>query len=98
MDFVKFLRTPFTKHLWMTASVWRIRVWRSKLPIMNIGKMTLKNIITTLKNFIDMRHMTLSNPKFDIKKSLDTLTRHRVKRKKSTKRLKHTENLFTKNL
>ena len=57
-----------------------------------------ENIITTLKNFIDMRHMTLSNPKFNFKKSLDTLARHRVKRKKSTKRLKHTENLFTKNL
>ena len=85
MNFVRFLRTPFTEHLQMTASARRIRVWRSKLPIINIGKMTLKSKITTLKNFIEMRHMTLNNPKFDIKKSLDTLTRHRVKRKKHKK-------------
>ena len=27
----------------------------------------------TLKNFIEVRQMTLNDPKFDIKKSLDTL-------------------------
>ena len=35
--------------------------------------MTLKNTITTLKNLIKMREMTLNDPKFDIKKSLDTM-------------------------
>ena len=35
--------------------------------------MTLKNKIKTLKNLIGMRQMTLSDPKFDIKKSLETL-------------------------
>ena len=35
--------------------------------------MTLKNKTTTLKNLIKMREMTLNDPKFDIKKSLDTL-------------------------
>ena len=31
--------------------------------------MTLKNKITTLKNLIEMRQLTLNDPKFDIKKS-----------------------------
>ena len=35
--------------------------------------MTPKNKITTQKNLIDMKQMTLNDPKFDIKKSLDTL-------------------------
>ena len=35
--------------------------------------MTLKNKITTLKNLIEMRQMTLIDPKFDIKKTRDTL-------------------------
>ena len=47
--------------------------WRSELPKKNIINMTLKNKITTLKNVIEMRQMTLNDPKFDIKKSLDTL-------------------------
>ena len=36
-------------------------------------KMTPKNKITTLENLIEMWQMTLNDPKFDIKKSLDTL-------------------------
>ena len=32
-----------------------------------------ENKIMTLKKFIEMRQMTLSDPKFDIKKSRDTL-------------------------
>ena len=35
--------------------------------------MTPKNKITTQKNLIDMKQMTLNDPKFDIKKSLDNL-------------------------
>ena len=35
--------------------------------------MTLKNKIRTLKNLIEMRLMTLNDPKFIIKKPLDTL-------------------------
>ena len=42
---------------------------------MNIINMTLQIKITTLKNFIEMRQMTLISPKFDIKKSLDTLSK-----------------------
>ena len=34
--------------------------------------MTLKKKITTLKILIEMKQMTLNDPKFDIKKSLDT--------------------------
>ena len=48
--------------------------WRSELPMMSIKNMTLKNKITTLKNLIEMKQMTLNDPKFDIKKLLDTLT------------------------
>ena len=33
----------------------------------------LKKKTTTLKSLIKMRQMTLNDPKFDIKKSLDTL-------------------------
>lgn len=40
--------------------------WRSELPTRNI-------INKTLKNLIEMRQMTLNNPKVDIQKSLDTL-------------------------
>ena len=36
--------------------------------------MTLKNKIITLKSLIEMWKMTVNDPKFDIKKSLDTLT------------------------
>ena len=43
------------------------------LPMMNIVNVTLKNKIMTLKKFIEMRQMTLNDPKFDIKKSRDTL-------------------------
>ena len=46
---------------------------RSELPTRNIINETLKNKITTLKNFIEMKQMTLNDPKFDIKKSLNTL-------------------------
>ena len=35
--------------------------------------MPLKNKIIILKNQIEMKQMTLNDPKFDIKKSLDTL-------------------------
>lgn len=35
--------------------------------------MTLKIKITTLKNLIEMKQMILNDPKFDIKKPLDTL-------------------------
>ena len=35
--------------------------------------MTLKKKITSLKNLIEMRQITLNDPNFDIKKSLDTL-------------------------
>ena len=41
--------------------------------MMSIKNMTLKNKITTLKNLIEMKQMTLNDPKFDIKKLLDTL-------------------------
>ena len=46
--------------------------WCFELPIMNNINMTLKNKITTLKNLIGMRQVTLNGPKFDIKK----ITRH----------------------
>ena len=42
-----------------------------ELPIMNIIKMILKHKITTLKNLIKMRQMTLNYPKYDIKKLLE---------------------------
>ena len=45
----------------------------SELPIMNIINIIVKNKITTHKNLIKMRQMTLNDCKFDIKKSLDTL-------------------------
>ena len=48
--------------------------WRSELPMISIKNMTLKNKITTLKNLIEMKQMTLNDPKFDIQKLLDTLT------------------------
>ena len=35
--------------------------------------MTLKSKIATLKNLIEMWQMNLNDPKFDIRKSLDTL-------------------------
>ena len=47
---------------------------RSELLTMNIINMTLRNTIMTLKNFIEMKQITVNNPKFDIKKSLDTLS------------------------
>ena len=47
--------------------------WRPELQMVNIINMTLKSKITTQKNLIEMRPMTLNYPKFDIKKSLDTL-------------------------
>ena len=46
---------------------------RSELPIIDIINMTLKKKITSLKNLIEMRQIALNDPKFDIKKSLDTL-------------------------
>ena len=46
---------------------------RSELPIIDIINMTLKKKITSLKNLIEMRQITLNDPNFDIKKSLDTL-------------------------
>ena len=46
---------------------------KSELPMMNVINMALKNKIMTLKNLIEMKEMTLNDPKFDIKKSLDTL-------------------------
>ena len=46
---------------------------RSELPMRNIINMTLKNKIMTLKNLIEMRQMSLKDPKFDNEKSLDTL-------------------------
>ena len=42
--------------------------------MISIKNMTLKNKITTLKNLIEMKQITLNDPKFDIKKLLDTLT------------------------
>ena len=36
--------------------------------------MTLKNKIIALKNLIEMKQITLNDPKFDMKKSLDTLS------------------------
>ena len=41
--------------------------------MINIVNMTLKNKITTLKNLIEMNQMTVNNPKFDVKKLLDSL-------------------------
>ena len=35
--------------------------------MMNIINMTLKNKITTMKNLIEMKQMTLNDPKFDIR-------------------------------
>ena len=46
---------------------------RSELPIIDIINMTPKKKITSLKNLIEMREITLNDPNFDIKKSLDTL-------------------------
>ena len=42
----------------------------SELAMMNIINMTLKNNITTLKNLIGMRQMTLNDPKFHAKTSI----------------------------
>ena len=42
--------------------------WRSDLPMMNTINMTLKNLT-------EFRQMTLNDPKFDIKKFLDTLVK-----------------------
>ena len=47
--------------------------WESESPMINIVNMTLKNKITTLKNLIEMNQMTVNNPKFDVKKLLDSL-------------------------
>ena len=47
--------------------------WESESPMINIVNMTLKNKITTLKNLIEMNLMTVNNPKFDVKKLLDSL-------------------------
>ena len=47
--------------------------WESESPMINIVNMTLKNKITTLKNLIEMNQMTVTNPKFDVKKLLDSL-------------------------
>ena len=47
--------------------------WQSELPTRNIIKITLKNKITTRENLIEVRQMIMNDPKFDIKKSLDTL-------------------------
>ena len=51
---------------------------KSELPMMDINKHDPKNKIMTLKNQIEMRQMTLNDPKFDIKKSLDTLKKEFV--------------------
>ena len=40
--------------------------WRSELPMINIMNTNLKNKITTLKNVIEMREMTLNDTTFDI--------------------------------
>ena len=40
----------------------------SKLQMMNIINMTLKNNIANLKNLTKMRQMNLSDPKFSYKK------------------------------
>ena len=40
--------------------------------LMNVVNMTLNKKITTLKNLIGMRQMTLNDPKFDLKISLNT--------------------------
>ena len=47
--------------------------WESESPMINIVNTTLKNKITTLKNLIEMNQMTVNNPKFDVKKLLDSL-------------------------
>ena len=47
--------------------------WESESSMINIVNMTLKNKITTLKNLIEMNQMTVNNPKFDVKKLLDSL-------------------------
>ena len=49
-------------------------VCRSELSTRNIINMTLKNKIIALKNLIEMKQITLNDPKFDMKKSLDTLS------------------------
>ena len=41
--------------------------------MMNIINMTLKNKVTTLKNLIEVRQITLNDSKLDIKKLLGTL-------------------------
>ena len=46
---------------------------RSELPTRNIINMFMKNKIITLTNLIEMKQMTLNDPKFYIKKSLDIL-------------------------
>ena len=76
MNFVKFLRTPFSQNTSGRLHLYEESAWRSKLPMMNIVNMTLKNKIATLNNFMEMRHMTLNDPKLDIKRSLDTLVYH----------------------
>ena len=48
-------------------------VWRSELLMRNIINMTLKNKITIEKKINEMRQVTLDDPKFDSKKSLDCL-------------------------
>ena len=54
-------------------TLWRIR-WHGDQNWQDEHyKYDMKNKITTLKNLIEMRQMTLNDLKFDIKKSLDNL-------------------------
>ena len=39
--------------------------WRLKAPMMKIVNMTLRKKITILKSLIEIRQMTLSDPKLD---------------------------------
>ena len=69
--------THFGNEYIFHSSVW-ILYWESdgmgiKITSEDYINMTLKNKITTMKDLIEMWQMTLNDPKFHIKKSLDTL-------------------------
>ena len=69
------LFTHFETEYIFQSSIWSF-YWESDgmgIKITNEGPINMKNIITTLKNLIEMWQMTLNHHKFDIKKSLDTL-------------------------
>ena len=80
MNRLKLLCVVLFFWLWKYFSLSRIWILHGESDGMEIRiandeyiKMTLKHKITTLKNLTELRKMTLSDPKCDVKKSRDTL-------------------------